>query len=293
MIFGEIDSIFSLLDRFRCLFKDKDCEVCSKQSELLSTRLVRVFEAHGIHRNQIPRVIESGLTLYDVQSDENFLIKIDDNIIQKSCNLLGIKRDWLEGASNQVYPTYDFYKDPYAFRNFLDTRLAETNHRLIGVLLSPQGKDNSNNAVLIIQEIVFPLESNSCYRYYICNNWDFSYWKSRAYLTACISICWKNDIYVSGKIVPNEFIDSIAWGRNILNFGQDGLYFINGESWHAEEMASMPEVFLKGIDPEYQNYGIKSGLGYWLRLHNEGLMDYGIPDCEAKLRFINELKKFA
>ncbi|MFO4748444.1 hypothetical protein V5H34_17795 [Vibrio cholerae] len=293
MIFGEIDSFFSLLDRFKSFFKNKDIEVHSEQSELLSTRLVRAFEAHGIHRNQIPRVIENGLTLYDVQSDENFLIKIDDKIIQESCSLLGIKRDWLEGASEQIYPTYDFYKNPYAFRKFLENRLAETNHRLTGVLLSPQEKDNSNNAVLIIQETVFSLESNSCHRYYICNNWNFSYWKSRVYLTACVSICWKNELYVSGKTVPNKFINSIAWGLNILNFGQDGLYCINGESWHVEDMASSPEVFLKGIDPGYENYGIKSGLDNWLKLYNEGLMDYGVPDYEAKSRFINERKKFA
>ncbi|WP_165481030.1 hypothetical protein [Vibrio metoecus] len=137
------------------------------------------------------------------------------------------------------------------------------------------------------------MESNSCHRYYICNNWNFSYWKSRVYLTACVSICWKNELYVSGKTVPNKFINSIAWGLNILNFGQDGLYCINGESWHVEDMASSPEVFLKGIDPGYENYGVKSGLDNWLKLYNEGLMDYGVPDYEAKSRFINERKKFA
>ena len=50
MIFGEIESFVSLVERVIKPFKKYD----KTPQELLSTRLVSVFEAHGVHRNQIP-----------------------------------------------------------------------------------------------------------------------------------------------------------------------------------------------------------------------------------------------
>ena len=289
MIFGEINSFISLLEK---IFSLRNKKHIATQPDLISTRIINIFEAHGVHRNQIPRVIEFGLTPYDVRTDEHLLEKLNYEIIQKTSDILGVKRNWLEGASESIYPTYDFYKDPYSFGQFIENKKTNDPNGLKGVLLSPNKKDNANAALLIIQETIDCLDNTPYYRYYLCNNWDFSYWKSRAYLTACISICWRNGIYVKGRSVPNELINSLACGDNLLNFGSDGIYSIRGQPWHAEDMASSPGAFLNGLDREQENFGIKSGLALWLELHNKGLMNYGVEDAKAINRFTEELNKY-
>ncbi|ENM5760153.1 hypothetical protein ACQ902_003959 [Vibrio mimicus] len=102
MIFGEIESFFSLIERIYKPFKSKK-ELEPLQPELLSTRLVTAFEAHGVHRNQIPKVLGFELTVNDVFSDEKFLSVLTEEVLDSACNLLGIKCDWLDGASKQVH----------------------------------------------------------------------------------------------------------------------------------------------------------------------------------------------
>jgi hypothetical protein len=41
-------------------------------------------------------------------------------------------------------------------------------------------------------------------------------------------------------------------------------------------MVLNPDVFLKGIDPELNNYGISSAIGLWLHLDEQGFMDPGL-----------------
>ena len=57
-------------------------------------------------------------------------------------------------------------------------------------------------------------------------------------------------------------------------------------------MALRPEVFLKGVDPEKDNYGIKSGLELWLDLDEQGLMDSGFR-TSARQTFEEELAKYS
>ncbi|CDT69529.1 conserved hypothetical protein [Vibrio coralliirubri] len=84
MIFGEIESFLSLVERVIKPFKKSDKTL----QEFLSTRLVSVFEAHGVHRNQIPNIIGHGLTLHDVSSDEYLLEKLNNEVLASTCKLL-------------------------------------------------------------------------------------------------------------------------------------------------------------------------------------------------------------
>lgn len=66
-----------------------------------------------------------------------------------------------------------------------------------------------------------------------------------------------------------------------------------GKRWHAEDMASQPEVFLNGLDPEINNFGLRAGLEEWLKLESQNLMYCGIEDIEARDRFVEQLKEYA
>jgi len=232
------------------------------------------------------------LTLNDVQSDRHLLKKLDERMIVKSCELFGVNRDWLDGTCTQVYPTYDFYKSPNDFNKFIVSLLKKSPDKIEGVLLTPKKSRKQHAALLLLQETVGYVGNSPIYRYYLCNNWTFSYWKTRAYLASCVAQCWKNKIYVIGKSISHEFIDSIETGEKILNLESSGVNGIGGSRWYAEDMTTSPEVFLDGINPELNNFGHKAGLEIWLELESSGLMDSGMQDSKTRERFITELQKY-
>lgn len=116
------------------------------------------------------------------------------------------------------------------------------------------------------------------------------------YLTACIASAWKRDVYITGVTLPMKEIARIAHGETLLGWQGEGIWFTGGRRWRPEDMALKPEVFLDGVDPEQDNYGIKSGLHLWLDLAKQGFMDTGMGAdfcVKANQLFQQELKKYS
>lgn len=293
MIFGEIESFISLVERAAKPFK-KRSRVQESKEELVSTRLINAFQAHGVHRNQVPSVLGYGLTLNDVRSDEHLLGKLDEKVISSACAMLGINRDWLDGASEEVYDIYRFYKKPKEFESFLLSLLRDTeSENISGILLITAKNDKEDSATLLLQEKIGTIHNKEYYRYYICSGWVFAYWKSRAYLTACVAICWKNNVFVHGKYVDNNFLGFVSEGKSLLSLGSDGIWSIKGDKWYAEDLALNPDAYLEGIDSEVDKFGITSALSLWLKLDKEGFLDCGLPDIHARSRFEHKLEKIS
>ncbi|HCE3742060.1 hypothetical protein HJ137_22500 [Vibrio parahaemolyticus] len=290
MIFGEIESFVSLVERVIKPFKKGD----KTPQELLSTRLVSVFEAHGVHRNQIPNVIGHGLTFHDVSSDERLLEKLNNEILASTCNLFGINRDWLDGSSEEVYPTYNFYKYPQKFSNFLSELVTKCGcENLDGVLLTVDKVDRGTESVLILQETLGHINNKPYFRYYLCSGWVFSYWKSRGHIAASVAMCWKNQVYVRGLYLDASTVSRYASGESLLNFGQDGIHFPNGVRWYAEDLAEDPEMYLKNVDPEENKYGLDAALSLWFQLNNQGFLDTGYSDGTVLKKFSDAREKLA
>lgn len=189
MIFIELDAFASLIGKILKIFKKSRHKIISK-SDTISSRFISLFEAHGVHRNQIPRAFGHGITISSVQSDIYLISNLTEQALADACILFNINRGWLDGADKQVYPTYDFYKEPIEFDKFIDNLLYKSQYKIDGVLLVPCEKNSEQESLLLLQETVGYIEDNPYFRYYLINNWLYSYWKSRAYLTSCIATCW-------------------------------------------------------------------------------------------------------
>lgn len=75
MIFRELNELLTFLERIVRYLKyifSKHAEQNVSQDSIAS-RFVLLFERHGIHRNQIPRFFDHGLTLADVAGDDRLL----------------------------------------------------------------------------------------------------------------------------------------------------------------------------------------------------------------------------
>jgi hypothetical protein len=213
----QVEAAMSLWDRFKKWHSEKRDSAC----ESVADRFYSVFETHGVHRNQIPRFFGHGLTLEDVQTNVSLLPKLTEAVLEAVCDSFSIRREWLDGADKQAHPTHNFYKHPEDFRRFI-INLKATNPEgdLSGVVVSPSAEDMSTSALMILEERIGWISQKPIFRYYLCDNWPFSYWKARAYLTACIAIAWKNKIYIRGSKADSKVIARFAEGKSLM--GWDG-----------------------------------------------------------------------
>ncbi len=287
----QVDAALSLWDRFKRWRHTRN----NPPAESVASRFVRLFESHGVHRNQIPRFIGYDLTLKDVQDDASLLAKLDEPLLEAACEMFAVRREWLDGAEKQVYPCHDFYKHPARFAAFLrELKNNNFDADFQGVLIAPEELGDAN-ALLILQEAIGCVGKKPIYRYHICHNWLFTYWKARAYLAACVAIAWKEDVYVHGIRLSKKEIDKLAEGETLLGWQGEGIWELGYATWHPEDMALKPDTFLKNVDSEIDNFGIKSALKLWLDLDENGLMDTGMGadfSVKAKQLFRQESEKY-
>ena len=242
-VFGEINSFLDLCERVKRWFgKNKRPAINDNPAK----RFFELFEAHGIHRNQIPRYVSQKLSLTDVQDEKSLLKKLDQKMIDDAADLFAVNREWLECASPDIYIAHDFYKRPKKFLAFIEEVLSKGSD-LQGIIYtsateeSPQREDT----FILLEEDFSIGEGQVLSRYHICNNWHFNYGKSRAYLTACVAAAWKKDVFLHGRKVPHEFIAKYAEGQSLLS--EDIRDHSPGQHWHPEDMALDPDKFLAGF----------------------------------------------
>ena len=247
----------------------------------LVERFIKLFEAHGIARTQIPGFLKGfgiTLSLADVRTDNALLHKLDESILNNVCKIFAVRREWLDGADTQVHLRHNFYKYPEKFLEFIEElKNSNPDAELDGVLIAPNELGYAE-ALIILQEGIGNIGEKPVYRYHLCNNWLFSYWKARAYLTACIAISWKKNINIYGSYLPMNEIDRLASGETLLGWHGEGIYTLGHARWYPEDMALVPDTFLKGVAPEDYNFGIISSLRLWLELEKKGFMNTGMGE---------------
>ncbi|WP_374495551.1 hypothetical protein [Zoogloea sp.] len=273
---GEILSTLNIGEKLVRLFKWFK-ERRHSVPESVSARFIRLFECHNVHRNQIPRFFGHGLTLKDVQSDVDLLLKLDETLLQAACELFAVRREWLDGAEKQIFPIHRFYKHPHTFSEFLEAlKAARPDKELSGVVLAPKEPGPDTEAVLVLQETVGWVGDKAIYRYHFCDEWKLSYWKSRAYLTACVAIAWRQGVVIHGVYVDEKRLKKLTGGLALPTWSSDGIWSFGIKRWDPEDMALRPEAFLDGLDPELDNFGFWAGLRLWLSLCDKGFMNTGL-----------------
>jgi hypothetical protein len=269
-LFGEVESFFNLWERV----KSK-----SKAEPTLVSRFVEVFEKHGVHRNQIPRFFGHGLTLADVATDDRLLPKLNDELLQDLCEKFAIRREWLDGASSQIYPINHFYKYPKDFDSFLKTLINSNGDQsdFSGFLVISDSLTPEADAVLVLEEVIGSVGEKNICRYHFCDTWRYEYWKSRAYLTSCLAFSYRNNCHIYGRVMPE---------KKLIQYREGNKFFTDhklesGRRFEPEDLIYLPEKFLNGIDPERDNFGRISALSLWIDLAEDDCMTgYVEPDLD-------------
>lgn len=283
MIFSEVDAFVSLLERFKRMIRQKPVETVT-----IATRFIQLFESHGVHRNQIPRFFGQGLKISDVKDDEALLSVLNDNLLDSAAELFAVQREWLDGADEQIYPLHDFYKHPEEFEEFIDS-VKNGAESVYGVLICAKTDRHETDALIIIEEQVGSVGDRPIYRYHICSNWIFSYWKCRAYIAACVAIAWKRKVFISGRKVSINLVRRFKGGKSFLDRSDGDSLPTGGEHWYPEDMSDTPEVFLDGI--KEGDFGRCLALHLWLDLEEKGYMNAELPTGNSRSVFKSVLNK--
>ena len=288
MVFGEINAGFTLVENIKKLF--------TKPEPTVASRFVLLFEKHGVHRNQIPRFLGHGLTVATVADDTTLLLALTEDILNAACELFAVRREWLDGVDTQIYPTHYFYKHPEKFSDFVLGLKNKAKDGLNGVLFVSDSPSRENdNAIIVLEEEIEMIGDKIIYRYHICNDWLFNYWKCRVYLTACIAIAWRYEVYIHGRKLPFKNLEGYLEGEQFLGEHYDGL--VNRSSmWHPEDMACSPKNLLDGLHDLFHDGEYQQTINLWLTLAKKGWMDTcfnpaPIEKFKAALHSPNQLTK--
>jgi hypothetical protein len=272
---GDILAGFQLFDRFKKnLIKSND----ENKTTSLPSRLVALFESHGVHRNQIPEFFGHGLDIPSCASDEKLLDKITPEIIHDAVVLFGVNKDWLEGSSKEIYDIPDFYKHPEEFAHYLIELLKNTSKdKLFAYVLTSNKKlmNGDYDSLFVIAESIGGINQREIYKYHLIGRWVIHYWKSRAYFTACCALLYKHGISVAGKVVERHWLTDIDEGHKLLDYDFTercgGIDIPTVGMWIVSDFVEMPDQYLEGMDTE-QGRAIPLAIGKWLDLNEKGYM---------------------
>jgi hypothetical protein len=288
-----IGIVIAILVALTSLFKffwkapsEKETKQVEDKSETIATRLVALFESHGVHRNQIPEFFGHGLDISSCASDEKLLEKITPEIIHDAVVLFGVNKDWLEGSSKEIYDIPDFYKHPERFEQYLVELLKNTStDRFSSYVLTSNEKLVSAyyDALFVIAEPIGEINKREIYKYHLLGRWVIKYWKNRAYFAACCALLHKHELFAGGKIVEQSWLNRVYEGKQLLEYDftdrHGGVSFPIVGSWMVDEFIEIPDKFLEGMDTE-QGRAIPLAIGKWLDLNEKGYM-HCFPEDKA------------
>lgn len=255
-------------------------------------RFIQIFESHGIHRNQIPRFFDQGLTLKDVSTNKNLLPKLNHNILKAACELFSVHLEWLEGADNTIYKTHNFYKHPEKYANFLKKLKKETQQNgntLIPRLIITTDTSEDYDALIVIEEHLNSI-NESVVRYHLCNGWVHRSWKARADLTACIAMTMKQVGFMKGMRtnVPLEGFceaERLMVDLDDLPLASDRHWRGKNKHWKPEQWVFDADLFVDKL--EEGNFGKANALARLLSYYEDGYMETGYlgenPEPEFKI----------
>lgn len=254
MIVSELNALFDLVTKLLHKVRKKPED---NRGDSLATRYVKLFEKHGVHRNQIPRFTGNGLTVEDVQNDQSLMSQLTEDRLAECCDLFMINREWLDGSDETIFPDHFFYKHPEDFEEYVYA-MSSFSCRL----LVPH--DHSNEVgVMVIEEEIGYVGDRQIVRYHISRDWPYDYWKTRVYAASCFAIASR--LHTAPLVVwkPKAEIDKLLYSTEEVDL------VFPGNRIHGDDLAESPEALTEGLRREEDKL---LAIDLWQDLYGEGLM---------------------
>jgi hypothetical protein len=242
-------------------------------SESVAKRFVRLFEAHGVYRNQIPEFIGHELTISDMQTEDSLLVKLTPSLLNDAAGLFKINPEWLSHGQGEIFELHHFYKHPAEFGQFLDQLLEKANDKEVEgfVLTVKPPRKHEEDTLIVMKEGVGRIGERTIYRYHLCPGWVLSYWKCCADVACCIAQAQMRDISLLGRYVEKDWLQGLAYGTRLpeFSFDMEDLHMPSTGRWQVDEFVDIPEKFLEPL-PMDDGFSALSALERWLTYFDAG-----------------------
>lgn len=289
----QVEAFFSLLERFKRYWRKK---AQPPEPETLAARFLRLFDAHSVHANQIPRFFGHGLALRDVQSAEALARCLTDEHLAAACELFHVRRSWLERGEGPAHEVHHFYLQPEGLDAFLDAlpALRQQQGEQMWAKLFMAGREARNEeSVLMLEEPVGELNDEVIYRRHYIDTGPLDYWKARVSAAALVAQLLQRKIWVQGRACEPGWIAKLFETQDLLTVQDLDDLYAKSHRVEVDDWLLEPEALLEGVDPERNQFGTVSALKLWLDLDAEGLMRVGFTRQDTRQRFEERLARIA
>lgn len=254
---GEATGVFGLLAKAWNLLRD-----WQDPARAQAKRLIETFEAYGIARQQITRILPPELKLPNAlfSMPDKLKDKVTPELLDWAAEYLAIRRSWLDDVDEMPHLLIDHYKSPASYRNWLANRLevAPDVARFLCVW-KPHGQaiwpDGIGPLCLIYEEISDGLDGSEFKRYWLLSNhWTLNHATCIENLLAVVAVTRSLGIWVLGSDVPIGLLQQLEAGKKLISEvtkHQCG-------KWHPEDLIDP----LPGKDTEWRQALWKNAQGY-------------------------------
>jgi len=192
-------------------------------------RLIRAFEAHGVARQQIIRLVPAAIAqarpelgMADCSSPEQLKPKLTPALLDWAAGYGNLRRDWLDGRDVPPHLVVDHYKHPACYGPWLQQRktAAPEAHRCLIVLKThgaSVGPDVDGLLCLVYEETTEGLDGMEWSRYWLLTDgWRMDHAPCVENLAAVVHVAQQAEVLVVGKELKAHDLLRLQEGRALV-----------------------------------------------------------------------------
>jgi hypothetical protein len=213
-------------------------------------RLIRAFEAYGVSRQQIIRLVPAALapsraelSMADFSTPEQLKSKLSPALLDWATDHLNLRRDWLDGRADvPPHLVVDFYTQPARYGAWLRARQLEMPHaqRWLAVWKaqgSPLGPHADGPLCVVYEEVLPGLDDADWARHWLlADGWSMGHLPCIESLAALVLLAQRAGVTVIGKELPSRELRRLQEGRALVA----ELEPKTRGRWHPEDLVMPP-----------------------------------------------------
>lgn len=215
-ILGEAKGIVDLLTRGWSWFQDRRDPVRAQ-----AQRVIDAFEAHGIARQQIARVLPTELAIppASLSNADKLKDKVTPASLDWAADYLALNRRWLDGVEPHPHRHVDGYKNEGIYADWLRQRLQSEPavDRVLYVWTAEDPRSPGAGAgpvCLVYSEDSGWLDDGSLSRYWLLSDeWPIQHGACVVSMLKVVDIARSLGIQVVGRLVPAPVLRKLEAGR--------------------------------------------------------------------------------
>lgn len=234
-IVGEATGVLGLVGKAWGWLRDR-----IDPARVQAQRLIKAFEAYGVARQQIPRLLPAGLPLPNaaLSSPDKLKAHLTPALLDWAAEHLAIHRSWLDGVGAQPHLIEDHYKAVAGYRDWLTQRIEQVPmvNRFVHVW-KPQGTaigpDAFGPVCLVYEETSDGLDGTEFSRFWrLSGEWPLDHAPCVENMIAVVAIARSLGILVVGDELALYDLRRLTAGKALI----PDLQRRRCGRWHPEDL---------------------------------------------------------